>query len=119
MAKYKIVGIINLLLGGLQIIYPLFALLFTLPRLTRLYSEFNAEGPSFTTTYLVLGFVIFVGLANLFLGLKLFSKAEGITKKYFKYGLALVIVSFLLMGLFSSIASLSIALPIYNLTSQF
>lgn len=119
MTKYKIVGAINLLLGGLQIIYPLFTLLFTLPRLTELYSEFNAEGPSLTITYFTLGSVIFVGFANLFLGFKLFLKAEEIAKKYFKYGLASVIISFLLMGIFPSIASLSIVLPIYNLTSPF
>jgi len=118
MTKYKIVGIVNLFLGALEIICPLFALIFTIPRITALYSEFNAEGPSLVPTYLVLGILILMGIGNLFFGFNLISKSEK-KDKYFKYALILIIASFLLGGVFSSIASLSVILPIYNLTSQF
>jgi len=117
MTKYKIVGILNLFLGALEVIYPLFALIFTIPRLTMLYSEFGAEMPSFISTYLILGFVILVGAGNLFFGFNLVSKSEK-KDKYFKYGLILLITSFLLGGVLFSIVSLSVILPIYNLTSQ-
>ncbi|HUW22264.1 MAG TPA: hypothetical protein VMW41_06400 [Candidatus Bathyarchaeia archaeon] len=119
MTKYRIVGIINFIFGGLQIIYLLLAIFFTIPRLTDLYNEFSAEMPSFAPTYLVLGFNLLLGITNFFLGFKLFSKQAKIQKKYFKFGLALAIVSFLLVGVFSGIATLSAVLPIYNLTSHF
>lgn len=118
MTKYKIVGILNLFLGILETIYPLFAFMFTIPRLTELYSEFGAEGPSFGITYLTLSIIILMGIGNLFFGIKLFSKTEN-KDKYFKYALILVIASFLLGGVFTSFASLSVIMPIYNLTSQF
>lgn len=118
MTKYKIVGILNLFLGVLEVVYPLFALIFTLPKLTRLYSDFGAEMPSFTPTYLILGIVVLIGVGNLFFGFNLISKS-GKKDKYFKYALILVIASLLLGGVFYSITSLSVILPIYNLTSQF
>ncbi|MBU0618665.1 hypothetical protein KKD62_00345 [Patescibacteria group bacterium] len=119
MSKYKIVGIINFIFSGLQIIYPLLAIFFTIPRLTKLYTEVSAEMPSFAPAYLALGFNLLLGITNFFLGFKLFSKQEKIQEKYFKFGLVLAVTSFLLMGVFSGIATLSAVLPIYNLTSHF
>jgi hypothetical protein len=118
MTKYKIVGILNLFLGVSEIIYPLFALAFAITRLTTLYSGFSTEVPSFISIYLILGVVISMGAGNLFLGFNLVSKS-GKKDKYFKYALILLIASFLLGGILSGIATLSIISPIYNLTSQF
>jgi len=118
MSKYKTVGTINFIFGGLQIIYPLLAIFFTIPKLTELYTEVSAEMPSFAPTYLALGLNLLLGITNFFLGFKLFSKQEGIQEKYFKFSLTLAIVSFLLMGVFSGIATLSAVLPIYSVTSH-
>ncbi len=59
-----------------------------------------------------------MGIGNLFFGFKLVSKSEN-KEKYFKYGVALLIISFFLGGLFASVATLSITTPIYNMSSQF
>ncbi|MBU0708174.1 hypothetical protein KJ596_00275, partial [Patescibacteria group bacterium] len=115
MSKYKIVGIINFIFGGLQIIYPLLTIFFTIPKLAELYTEVNVEMPSFAPTYLALGFNLLLGIICIFLGYKLFSKHEEVQKKYYKFGLALAIVSVLFGGVFSGTAILSAVLPIYNL----
>ena len=118
MNKYKVVGVVNLLFGVFQIIYPLLVIFFTLPRLTELYSELNIQGYSFISTYLIIGFVMLIGIGNFFFGLNLISKSEK-KEKYFKYALMLIIASFLFVGILFNLASLSTILPIYNLTSQF
>ncbi|MBU1111061.1 hypothetical protein KKB83_05610 [Patescibacteria group bacterium] len=118
MSKYKIVGIINFIFGGLHIIYPLLMIFFTIPKLTELYTDVSVELPSLAPTYLTLGFNLLLGITGIFLGCKLFSKQEEIQKKYFKFGLALAIVSVLFGAVFSGLAVLSAVLPIYNLTSQ-
>ena len=76
MTKYIIVGALNLFLGVLEVIYPLFTLVFTIPRLTTLYSEFGAEMPSFTSAYLIFGLIMLMGIGNLFFGINLVSKSK-------------------------------------------
>ena len=115
MTKYKTVGILNLFLGILEVFFALFAFVFIVPKLTSLYSEFGTELPSFVSIYLILGVIILMGIGNLFFGFNLISKPEK-KDKYFKFALFLLIASFLLSGIFSSIG---IILPIYDLTSQF
>jgi len=112
MTKYKVVGVLNFFLGAFQIIYSLFTLFLTLPRLTKLYAEFNAEGPYLIPTYFVLGLLLLFGAVNLFLAFRLFSEKEKTPKKYFRLGLVLLAVSFLLAGAYlaySIIAGLSVA----------
>jgi hypothetical protein len=118
MTKYKIVGILNISLGVLETIYAAFALIITLPKLNELYFELGAKRPSYTSTYLILGFILIIGLVNLFLGLKLFTKSEK-REAYFIYALISLIASFFLGGIFSGIFTLSIIVPIYSLISQF
>lgn len=113
MAKYKIVGVINFFFGFFEVIYPLIGILFTIPRLTELYSEFQTKGPNLLPTYMILYIVILMGIGNFFLGFKLFSKSEN-KDKYFKYAIILIVASFLLGGLFTQITSLSVLIPIYN-----
>ncbi|MBU0708274.1 hypothetical protein KJ596_00810 [Patescibacteria group bacterium] len=120
MSKYKIVGIINFIFGSLQIIYSLLTIFIIIPKLlTELYTEVNVEMPSFAPTYLALGFNLLLGIICIFLGYKLFSKHGEVQKKYYKFGLALAIVSVLFGGVFSGTAILSAVLPIYNLTLPF
>lgn len=51
MTKYKIVGIVNLLLGLVGILIQLEILLFVYPKLVSLYRDFNAEVPFSTQVY--------------------------------------------------------------------
>lgn len=116
--KYKVVAAINLFLGIIQAIILVVFLVFTLPKLMSLYSEFNAKQPSYSLTYLGLGIVLLIALASLFTGFKLISKTKENKDKYFYAGIILIVVTFVLSGLFTGIGSLSAILPIYNLTSK-
>ncbi|OGG01704.1 hypothetical protein A2W14_03755 [Candidatus Gottesmanbacteria bacterium RBG_16_37_8] len=118
MAKYKIIGAVNFFLGIFEIVYPLIVILFTIPRLTELYAEFQAKGPNLIPTYIILSIVMLMGVGNFILGVKLFSKSEN-KEKFFKIAIILIIASFLLGGVITKIASLSVIMPIYNLTSEF
>ena len=81
MAKYKIIGAVNFVLGIFEIVYPLIVILFTIPRLTELYAEFQAKGPNLIPTYIILSIVMLMGVGNFILGVKLFSNLK--TKKSF------------------------------------
>lgn len=118
MAKYKIVGVVNFFFGFFEVVYPLIVILFTIPRLTELYSEFQTKGPNLIPIYIILSIVILIGIGNFFLGVKLFSISEN-KDKYFKYAIILIVINFLLGGIFTQIVSLSVLMPIYNLTSEF
>ncbi|KPJ70659.1 hypothetical protein AMJ51_01405 [Microgenomates bacterium DG_75] len=115
MRKYSILGIFNFLLGLGQIVLPIICIAVVIPRLTLLYSEFVTMPPSFYLTYLILGLVIFMGIANLFIAFKLFAKTE----KYFKYGIILAIATFILTGIFMVLANFWSIYMIYNLPAEF
>ena len=57
MAIYKIVGVVNFFLGIFEVVFPLIFILFTIPRLTELYAEFQANGPNLIPTYIILSIV--------------------------------------------------------------
>lgn len=118
MTRYKTVGIVDLFLGTIDIIYSLFIFLFTLPKLNSLYSEFSAESSAFNSTSLVLILLLLMGMADIFFGVNLVSNSEK-KVKYFKFGLVFLIINLLLVGIFYAITSLSIIIPIYQLTSSF
>ncbi len=67
MNKFKIVGLINFLLGTGQIVMPLIQLLFIIPKLNSVYAEFNAPVNT-STIYLFPVLLIIMGIVNLFLG---------------------------------------------------
>ena len=119
MSKYTIVAAVNLFLGTAQAFISIAILFFTLPKLMGLYSEFDANPPSYMSAYIGLSFILLIALANFFIGLKLFSKSEEDKSKYLKYGILLIAITIILSGLFMIIANLSVILPIYNLTSEF
>ena len=100
MTRYKITGLLNILLGSIQITYPLAILTLVLPKIIRLYAEFNAEMPSFITIYLLLGTALVSGSANLLIGYWLLTKNEKNKKRYFKFGLVLIGLDLFLLGLF-------------------
>ncbi|OIO15500.1 hypothetical protein COV53_04035 [Candidatus Gottesmanbacteria bacterium CG11_big_fil_rev_8_21_14_0_20_37_11] len=119
MSKYKIVGIINLFLGIPILLLALSFFILIIPKLSQLYSEFHASSQvSITSSYAVTIILLLTASANIFLGIKGISISQK-KDKYFKYGLLLVIVTFLFSGFFIGILNLSVLLPIYNLTKQF
>jgi len=117
MTKYKIVGIINLLLGIFQLLlmFPLIVI----PKLNSLYADFNMNGqPNFTGSYLVTVVAFLLMAINLFLSRKGFSNVKD-KDKYFKVGIIVAVVTFILSGFLTLILTVSILSPIYNLSTQF
>ena len=119
MTKYKIVGIVNLLLGLVGIIIQLNTLLFIYPKLFSLYKDFNAELPLSTQTYPYIQIAIMLILAVIaFVGVKLIL-SKNPNKKLFVAGLISLIVILLLIFL-NYISFLSgLVTPLYNLKSTF
>lgn len=117
MSKYKIVAIIELFLGLLQLTSALAMLLFVIPKLSSVYSDFNVKA-SPINSYIALILVLLMGIVNLFFSFKLFANSKKNKEQYFKYGIISAISTFFLMGVFIGIANFSILSPLYNLTSQ-
>lgn len=117
MTKYRSVGAFNFIFASLQISLPLILIFVTISGLAGLYSEFKAGAyrPCFVKTYLVLKLIIASGFTHLFLGIKIFSKAKDVARKYFKYGLGLVIVSCFFSLIYYHFLVWSTFIPIYNL----
>ncbi|OGY16208.1 MAG: hypothetical protein A2785_01290 [Candidatus Chisholmbacteria bacterium RIFCSPHIGHO2_01_FULL_49_18] len=119
MTKYRIVGVVNFLLGFLEIIYPLILIFFTMPKMYELYAQFHAEVPSPVVSYLILTLVFILGIVNVFLGIKLFSKSAG-RDSYFTFAIILIAASFLSYWIFSTATTLSsVIMPMSALTSDF
>jgi len=119
MTKYRIVGVVNFLLGFLEIVYPLILIFFTIPKMYELYAQFHAEVPSPVGTYMILSLILLVGIINLFLGTKLFSKSAG-KDTYFTFAIILIAASFLSYWIFSAATTLSsVIMPMSALTSDF
>lgn len=119
MTKYKIVGILNFLLGIPLLLTSLIFAIFTIPRLSQLYKDMNVNiSGNITRSYILVLIVLTFAITNLFLGIKGFSN----TKKkdiYYKYGFIAVVITFLLSGFIVAIMTLSAIYTIYNVTSQF
>lgn len=118
MSKYTIVGFLSLAVGIFQIFLSLTTLFVTIPRAVKLYEEFSASF-DLSGTYVALIVLAFIGISEVFLGARLFSKAEAVRKKTFRYALALLALSFFAGGLFWVVLISGVVLPIYELKSQF
>ena len=118
MTKYKIIGITNLFFGLAQLIVSSSFLVFTLPKLNDLYAQFQVVRPNAWIPYAIGIVVIVAGLINIYLGIKNFQKHKE-QEKYFKFGLISAIITFALSGILVSLLTLSVVLPMYNLTESF
>jgi hypothetical protein len=115
--KYAVVGILNVIFGFVEAFFTLSVMVFTIPKLSYMYTELGVEIPNLFSTYLILFTILLIGIGNLFVGMKLFSKSER-KDVFFKYGLVLVIISLILSGAYISITLISVMQPIYGLYSQ-
>lgn len=117
--RYTFVAIVNLLFGSFQILLAFWQLFFVIPRLGQLYSEFGVDvSKNLTYAYLFIIFILVLGVAQLFLGIKNLSSSPS-KEKYFKYGIILAVLTSLLFVATIRFLSASRLLPIYNLPSQF
>lgn len=117
-SKYKILGIINIIFGFIQIPVPIILVFIVIPQLTILYKSLNIKQPSLIPTYAVLIFLIVLGLINISIGVKLFLKSTQNKEKYFTIGIVAIILIFLSAGSSMAITVTSIITPIYKLTSE-
>jgi len=118
MTKYKVVGVLDFLLGIPILLLSVSFSIFVIPKLSQLYLEFNTNNSgNIIFSYIIVLFLLIIAVANIFLGIKGFSNTS---KKeiYFKYGLIMAVVTFILSGLLVGLMTLSVILPIYNLTSS-
>ncbi len=119
MTKYKIVGIIDLILGILQLLFSIVIPLSVFSTLRQLYYAINTHYQmNLMNVYVIVTLILLMAALNLFLG------AKGLTgskekERYFKYGIISAVTTLFLTGILGSILIFSIISPIYNLTSQF
>jgi len=117
--RFKVVGLINYFFGGAQILFSLAIPLLVIPKISRLYEEFDQADISLGPVYAVCaGFFVF-GAANLFFARKLFSKTEVKSERYFQLSLVLAIINFFATGVFYLSGLISAVIPIYSLTTSF
>ena len=115
MDKYKIVGIIDIILGTLLIILPVFSSTIT----SSTTSTFNELGVSSSSNnWLAVGVIVLIGIVDIFLGIKLFSGSKSDKNKYFTAGIILAILSVLASGFYSSTVVSSILAPVNSLYTK-
>ncbi|PIR59475.1 MAG: hypothetical protein COU69_00045 [Candidatus Pacebacteria bacterium CG10_big_fil_rev_8_21_14_0_10_56_10] len=71
MLKPKVVGVIDVVIGLLQLIYISVVGVWVVPRLTKLYGQLGQSQTVLLPTYLVLGLLVLLGTTNLLHGLRL------------------------------------------------
>jgi hypothetical protein len=117
MSKYKIVSIINLILGIIQmfssaILYWNYRdLLFTVSNGITIGVDYQVNN---VAVYSLIAFMLIMALINFFLGIK------GLLRKvyeenWFKYKIIFIIVSFILTGIVSVLFNISTLLPLYRI----
>lgn len=119
MNKYKIVGLINLLIATVQGI----VLAFSVVLVPRLYSQtkdlresFDIEGNiNYVPTILLFTFLIALFVSTVYFGYNLFKG----NPKYYTHGIVTIAVSILSVFVIQSWMVYAIILPIYQLTASF
>jgi hypothetical protein len=113
---YRLVGMLNLLLGVLTLPIPAITLLVVIPKMQLLYREFNADYQiNFITAYALQGALVLLALINIAIGVK---NLTGTSPKYIKTGILCAAGTLLLGVLLGTVSYLSFVTPIYSLTSS-
>lgn len=112
-SNHSLMGIISLLLGAGQAGLSLVSLIFVLPKLLAMYSDFNAS-VNRGQIYASYGLIIFMGIINISIGLKLFTKP---TDKLLKLGVILGVITAIVTIFLISYGSAASIVPIYGLAA--
>lgn len=112
MLKYKIVAVINFILGTSQILISFLSSLFVSPKLQTLSTDLGIRTPSYTNILWVLA--ILMGVVNILVGLKLITSQSEKKEKYFTYGLVIAITTFFLFGFLVAFNTMSNISNIYS-----
>ncbi len=119
MSKYRSVGIANIVFGLLQTFYPASLVILIIPKVSKMYTDFDAIPPSFTIVKILTWSIMLFGIVNVYLGFRLLRKSTTNKNKYYKYAVAFLVTGILLLLTSPILGYLSLVVPIYNLTSQF
>ncbi len=115
---YRIVGVINLVFALPQTVIPLLLFLITVPEFDKIYHQsFGVSSVSLMVSYLAATLLLFMGAANAFFGVKLFSHSKTVEHRYFKYALVSIVLTLLLVGWLMGIMLVSLIIPIYHLST--
>lgn len=110
MTKYKIVGIFNLIVGILQLLFSVIGFFLVSPQMNQLTTGIGSK-PTNNNLQYFLGFVF--GIINLVLFKKLFSTTLG--ERYLIIGLVFSIMTFLFLGVLIGVSMSQMLTPLYNL----
>ena len=116
MDKYKIVGLVDLLVGLIALVIPSIILFSVLPKALEVYQDFGA---SYSPTLTYSGFVVvfLISVVNLFFSFKLFRHQGKNGDRYYNLGIISAIVTFILILLIPAFLSYSTLVPMFNLVN--
>lgn len=114
--KYKVVGVLDILLSSLFLVSQLGIVFFVYPKMSQMYSEFNLDLP-FITRYFYFFSILFIILyvCIFIVGIKLVKSPN---QKLFVVGLFSLVVMLLFSGYFIATSILGAITPLYNLSSS-
>jgi len=116
MNKYKILGLINFILGIFGVWFVLSFLLKILPALKSLHTEFGLSSQNLVPNYLVMASLGVVAAMNVLLGVGNFLGGEKNKDRYFRWGIWAIAIIIILSAFSSIVFSLNTIGPLYDLT---
>lgn len=117
MSKYKLVGIIEYIIGGFLLVEGavlLINILFVKPTMTSLYQDFGIRPPNSSFNFSYLTVIFLLAAINFFLGKQNYSKQKN---GYMIGGIIIAFIALIAFFLLVPFLLYSQILPIYNLTS--
>jgi uncharacterized membrane protein len=111
-----LVGILNLLLGLFDTVYPAITVFIVIPKLLALYSQSNIDYHSaVTTSYILNGLVFILGLSQLYFAYQLLILKQ---KKFIKPAVISLVIIFLFGGYLISSSTILLLNSVYKLTTS-
>jgi hypothetical protein len=113
-----VVGLINFFFGIIEILGGVTYILFTIPKLLKVYENLNVEPYNPGTAYLYPALLVLLGLVNVLIGLGNFSVIfKNKSDLVYKIGIFLVTLSFIVTKPIVSNMVNSVVNPIYRLSN--
>lgn len=120
MNKYKVLGIVNILIGLFQIFSSWVFSSFVISKINSMYQDFGMQNNSGVLAYVFFTILFVAGVVSILIGLLQLTKPKDKDKdKYFRIGTINAIVAALLLFILTPIGVITIITPIYSMTSQF
>lgn len=118
MNKYKVLGIVNILIGLFQIFSSWVFSSFVISKINSMYQDFGMQNNSGVLAYVFFTILFVAGVVSILIGLLQLTKPKD-KDKYFRIGTINAIVAAVLLFILTPIGVITIITPIYSMTSQF